>query len=40
MDSLITFAKENYDLICLLVGLIGIIIGIISVVAHRGIKGI
>lgn len=30
MDSIITFAKENYDLITLLVGVIGVIIGFIS----------
>ena len=32
MDALISWAKENYDLISLLVGIIGIIIGFISVV--------
>ena len=32
MDALITWAKENYELISLLVGIIGIIIGLISVV--------
>ena len=30
MDSIITFAKENYDLITLFVGVIGVIIGFIS----------
>lgn len=30
MDTLITWAKENYNLISLLIGLIGIIIGFIS----------
>jgi hypothetical protein len=32
MDSIITFAKNNFDLICLLVGLIGVVVGIISVI--------
>lgn len=32
MDALIAWAKENYNLISLLVGIIGIIIGFISLV--------
>lgn len=34
MDALFSFCKENYQLICLIVSLIGVIIGIISV-AHE-----
>ena len=30
MDELITWAKENYDLISLFVGLVGVIIAVIS----------
>lgn len=32
MDTLITWAKGNYDIISILVGIIGLIIGFISVV--------
>lgn len=32
MDSIITFTKNNFDLICLLVGVIGVVISIISVI--------
>ena len=32
MDSLISFAKNNFDLITLLVGVLGLVISIISVV--------
>ena len=32
MDSLITFAKNNYDLIVLLVAVLGVVISIISVI--------
>ena len=32
MDSIITFAKNNFDLICLLVGLIGVVVSVISVI--------
>ena len=32
MDSIISFAKENFDLICLFVGFIGVVIGFISVI--------
>ncbi len=32
MDSIITFAKNNFDLICLLVGLIGVVVSFISVI--------
>jgi len=31
MDRLFTFAKENIDLISLLIGLIGVVVSIISV---------
>ena len=30
MDAIITWAKENYDLISLLVGFIGVVIAVIS----------
>lgn len=30
MDAIITWAKENYDLISLLVGFLGVVIAVIS----------
>ena len=30
MDAIISFAKENYDLICLLVGFVGVVIAFLS----------
>ena len=35
METIITWAKENYDLICLGVGVLGVLIGIISVIQAR-----
>ncbi len=32
MNAIISFCKENFQLNCLLVGLLGVIIGIISVI--------
>ena len=32
MDSLITFAKNNYDLIILLVAVLGVMVSVISLV--------
>ena len=32
METLIEWAKENYDLICWIIGLIGVIIAVISFV--------
>lgn len=32
MDSIITFCKENFDFITLLVGVIGVVISVISVI--------
>ena len=32
MDSIITFAKNNFDLITLLVGFLGVVISVISVI--------
>ena len=32
MDSLFSFCKENYQLICLFISIIGVLVGIISVV--------
>lgn len=32
MDAIMIWAKEHYDLICLLVGVIGVLISIIGVV--------
>ena len=32
MDSLISFAKNNFDLITLLVGFLGVVISVISVI--------
>ena len=32
MDSLITFAKNNYDLITLLIAVLGVLVSVISVI--------
>ena len=34
MESLSSWAKENYQLICLLVSVIGVIVGVITVIAE------
>lgn len=34
MDALMTWAKENYDLISLFVGIVGIVIAVISLVSE------
>jgi hypothetical protein len=34
MDAISSWAKENYQLICLLVSIIGVIVGIITVIAE------
>ncbi|MBQ1634936.1 MAG: hypothetical protein II050_09650 [Bacteroidaceae bacterium] len=35
METIITWAKENYDLICLGVGVLGVLIGIISLIQAK-----
>ena len=35
METIITWAKENFDLICLGVGVLGVLIGIISVIQAK-----
>lgn len=35
MDSIITWAKENFDFISLLIGFIGIVIGVIGVISAK-----
>jgi hypothetical protein len=32
MDAIMSWAKENYDLICLFVGGVGVLVSIISVI--------
>ncbi len=32
MDSISEFAKQNYQLICFFVGLLGVLVGVISVI--------
>lgn len=32
MDSLITFAKNNFDMITLLVGVVGVLVSVVSVI--------
>lgn len=32
MDSILTFAKENFQLLCLLIGILGVLVGCISVI--------
>lgn len=34
MDDIITFAKENYDLITLFVGMVGVIIAVFSLIVE------
>jgi hypothetical protein len=34
MESISSWAKENYQLICLLVSIIGVIVGIITVIVE------
>ena len=34
MESISSWAKENYQLICLLVSIIGVIVGVITVIAE------
>ena len=34
MDTISSWAKENYQLICLLVSIIGVIVGIITVIVE------
>jgi hypothetical protein len=34
MDAISGWAKENYQLICLLVSVIGVIVGVITVIAE------
>ena len=38
MDTLIKFAKENYDLITLLVGLLGVLIAFITLIHELNAK--
>ena len=35
MDTISSWAKENYQLICLLVSIIGVIVGVITVIAEK-----
>ena len=35
MDAIITWAKENFDLISLGVGILGVLIGVVSVIQAR-----
>ena len=32
MDSITEYVKQNYQLICLFVGLLGVVVGVISVI--------
>lgn len=32
MDSIFSFAKDNFQLLCLLIGVLGVLIGCISVI--------
>ena len=34
MESLSSWAKENYQLICLLVSILGVIVGVITVIVE------
>ena len=38
MESIMSWAKENFDLICLLVGVLGVIVSIISAVYEVKVK--
>ncbi len=35
MDAISSWAKENYQQICLLVSIIGVIVGVITVIAEK-----
>ena len=38
MDTIITFAKENFDLITLFVGVVGVVVSVISVYYEMKVK--
>ncbi len=35
MDAISSWAKENYQLICLLVSILGVIVGVITVIVEK-----
>lgn len=38
MDTIMSWAKENFDLICLLVGVLGVIISIVTLIYEMKMK--
>ena len=38
MEAIISWAKENFDLICLLVGVLGVLVSIICVIYEIKVK--
>jgi len=38
MDTIMSWAKENFDLICLLVGVLGVIISIVTLIYEMKVK--
>lgn len=34
MDSMMTFAKENFDLISLVVGLLGVVVAVVALIVE------
>ena len=40
MDTIMSWAKENFDLICLLVGVLGVIISIVTLIYEMKVKSL
>ena len=38
MDALMSWAKENFDLICLFVGMLGVLVSIVGVIYEIKVK--
>lgn len=38
MDTIMSWAKENFDLICLLVGVLGVLISVVSFIYEIRVK--
>ena len=38
MDTIMSWAKENFDLICLILGVLGVIISIVTLIYEMKVK--
>ena len=38
MEQIMSWAKENFDLICLLVGVLGVLVSVVSVIHEIRVK--